>query len=638
MKAIILSRLFIPALIILILSGCSSSPDQGETQHRSYVVSSNPTRDSIHFYTIGEMAFSEGDLLTAYGLFNQADLHDPTNLTIKERIMETLWILSREDNARAEEMIRRGEDFQTRKIYSADILRYLGMAYFQTGQNESGLQAFEKALKLEPSPYNYYDYFLYLLRYGNRLDFSYLEKALEKSEQDRELIYAIAQIYEHHDPSRSKAILEQAAREIDDEESHERLIDFYRRYGDWESLVTFIQAKLDEGYNISREHRLLQLDMLFFFGWYHSIAENYQYYRDKPSSNTLEKIFFAAYYAEEYAIGVKVGKELLDYPDYPDEKRELMLASLAELNLLLRDYRTAADYFIQVDNLDLSVSLIYSLYDEDGQEPDMEYFIDQLIWRGYDHNIALYLRANAYLAEDKIEEGLSLLHYLITRDIGDELKKSISVIFLTHEQEDAARQSLLGVKEEGCVADFFIGSYYYIAGKDSLAIAYLKRAMESQEKPSSDMFLTMAALLERNKEHEEELRIMEQAISLYPDDPLILNWYGYSLVVHTTRYAEAEEYLLKAIELEPDSYFIQDSVAWLYYKLEDYDKALSYMEDIIYSGVEDTVIAYHIGMIYYKLRDTDSAKEYILRAIELSTNEDYVIKSEKILKELNEQP
>lgn len=622
-------------IIFALILGCSSGNDLFRSDSSLQVVYGNPTRDSIHFYTMGEMAFHHGDLLAAYGLFNQADLNDPENLSIKERILETLWLLGSEDHKRLEELVRLGADFVSRDLYTVDMLRYLGLAHFQIGEIENGLQTKKLALDMQPDPYAYYDYFLYLLRYGNRIDLSYLEKALEMSQDNPEMLYAIALIYEYHQPLKSKEILEIAADRFGDLESQEKLIDFYKRYRDWYSLVDFLEAELDNGKYLEQENRLLLLEVLFFIEDYERMIGNYHHFREKSEPGILELFFFAAYYAEQYDKAILFGERFLQIEDQPEKKKEIMLSSLAELYMMLNDYQSAVAHLLQVKDMGLITSVIISDYDRQEKKRDTDNLIEALIDNGFDNQRADYLKARLYLARDRTEDGLAIMQNLIKNNLKDpELLKSVAVVFLEHDDIQSATRTL-DLIEEGDFEPFsFIASYYFVSGDDSLAIEYYTKVIESVETPSAEDFLSLASLLEKSNEHEKELQLMERAIVLHPDEPLILNWLGYTLVIRTDRYDEAEVYLLKALSLSPDNYYIQDSVAWLYYKLQDYEQALSYMQDVIANGAEDSVVAYHIGMIYYKLENKDFARDYLLKAVELNTDEEYTKKAEKVLKEI----
>lgn len=61
-----------------------------------------------------------------------------------------------------------------------------------------------------------------------------------------------------------------------------------------------------------------------------------------------------------------------------------------------------------------------------------------------------------------------------------------------------------------------------------------------------------------------------------------------------------------------------DTLAWVYYKLGDYKKALSYSRVSLNQGTKDAGIYFHAGMINYKAGNFSNAKKYL--DLSLKTN------------------
>ena len=78
-----------------------------------------------------------------------------------------------------------------------------------------------------------------------------------------------------------------------------------------------------------------------------------------------------------------------------------------------------------------------------------------------------------------------------------------------------------------------------------------------------------------------------------------LNALGYSLVIHTNRYNEAEKYIKRALEFDPGNAAILDSMAWVLYKKGDLENALYYIE-IAYNKDQDPEIVEHFCEILIK--------------------------------------
>jgi len=95
---------------------------------------------------------------------------------------------------------------------------------------------------------------------------------------------------------------------------------------------------------------------------------------------------------------------------------------------------------------------------------------------------------------------------------------------------------------------------------------------------------------------EEDLKFI---LSIDKNNSNTLNALGYSLVIHTNRYNEAEKYIKRALEFDPGNAAILDSMAWVLYKKGDLENALYYIE-IAYNKDQDPEIVEHFCEILIK--------------------------------------
>ena len=72
---------------------------------------------------------------------------------------------------------------------------------------------------------------------------------------------------------------------------------------------------------------------------------------------------------------------------------------------------------------------------------------------------------------------------------------------------------------------------------------------------------------EREKRWPEAEADLMQALALYPDQPLVLNYLGYSWVDQNMNLDEGFNMLRRAVELRPTDGYIVDSLGWANYKL-----------------------------------------------------------------------
>ena len=93
----------------------------------------------------------------------------------------------------------------------------------------------------------------------------------------------------------------------------------------------------------------------------------------------------------------------------------------------------------------------------------------------------------------------------------------------------------------------------------------------------------------------------KKALELYPDQPLVLNYLGYSWIDKGMHLDEAFAMLRKAVDLKPDDGFIVDSLGWAHFKLGHFDEALTQMEKAIDITPWDSTINDHLGDVYFRV-------------------------------------
>ena len=108
-------------------------------------------------------------------------------------------------------------------------------------------------------------------------------------------------------------------------------------------------------------------------------------------------------------------------------------------------------------------------------------------------------------------------------------------------------------------------------------------------------------------------------------DAEIYNSLGYIFADHDYRLPEALEYILKAVELDPENGAIADSYAWVLFKLKRYDEAKKeILRAIELLGEDaDATITDHAGDIFFALGDKTAARGYWEKALKLDGDVDY---------------
>ena len=110
---------------------------------------------------------------------------------------------------------------------------------------------------------------------------------------------------------------------------------------------------------------------------------------------------------------------------------------------------------------------------------------------------------------------------------------------------------------------------------------------------------------------------MRAALVIRPDQAQILNYLGYSFIDRGENLDEAMAMIEKAAELRPDDGYIQDSLAWGYFRLGRYDEAVAPMERAAESMSNDALVNDHLGDVYWKVGRQREAEVQWRRALSL---------------------
>jgi tetratricopeptide (TPR) repeat protein len=106
---------------------------------------------------------------------------------------------------------------------------------------------------------------------------------------------------------------------------------------------------------------------------------------------------------------------------------------------------------------------------------------------------------------------------------------------------------------------------------------------------------------ERAKQWDKAEADLQKALELYPEQPLVLNYLGYSWVDQGLHLDEAFKMLRRAVELQPEDGYIVDSLGWAHYKLGHYDESVKLLERAVELKPGDPVINDHLGDAYWQV-------------------------------------
>jgi tetratricopeptide (TPR) repeat protein len=136
------------------------------------------------------------------------------------------------------------------------------------------------------------------------------------------------------------------------------------------------------------------------------------------------------------------------------------------------------------------------------------------------------------------------------------------------------------------------------------AAATYTKALELSTKPEKSLwslYYYRGIAYERQKAWPKAEADFKKALELFPDQPLVLNYLGYSWVDQGINLDEAFKMLRRAVELRPTDGYVVDSLGWGHYKLGQYDQAVKELERAIELKSSDPVINDHLGDAYWRI-------------------------------------
>ena len=149
------------------------------------------------------------------------------------------------------------------------------------------------------------------------------------------------------------------------------------------------------------------------------------------------------------------------------------------------------------------------------------------------------------------------------------------------------------------------------------------------------IFYARGMSLERNGDWERAELDFLQALRLQPDQPLVLNYLGYSWVEQGTKLVEAKSMIQRAVEQRPNDGYIVDSLGWVLYRLQEFEAALVHLERAVELRPDDPVINDHYGDALWAIGRHSEAKFQWLRALSLDPEKKLQESVQKKLKRPN---
>lgn len=286
-------------------------------------------------------------------------------------------------------------------------------------------------------------------------------------------------------------------------------------------------------------------------------------------------------------------------------RHPLVMAALADLNAgktlhpFVRDARQGA------------AELLYGLGAVGGRQGDelaAMIYLRQSLYLNSDNGLAQVTLADVYERLKQYEQAIDAYDGVpeksplrVNADI------QIGLLLETMGEKEKATKYLADVVKEhpdDADAQTALGNLQrsrkdYLGAIDSYTKAI--KLSKGPEKALWSLYYYRGIANERAKKWPPAEADFKKALDLYPDQPLVLNYLGYSWVDKNMNLDEAFKMLKRAVDLRPQDGYIVDSLGWAYYRLGRYDEAVKYLERAIDLKPSDPVINDHLGDAYWRV-------------------------------------
>jgi tetratricopeptide (TPR) repeat protein len=136
-------------------------------------------------------------------------------------------------------------------------------------------------------------------------------------------------------------------------------------------------------------------------------------------------------------------------------------------------------------------------------------------------------------------------------------------------------------------------------------------------------YFEVGAAYERNHQYPEADQYLQKAIDLDPDFAEALNYLGYMLADRGEQLERARSLVERAIKLDPKNGAFLDSMGWTLFKLNQPDQALPWMLKAVAASPEpDATVLDHLGDVYMGLRQVDKALDAWKKSLSVEPNDD----------------
>jgi tetratricopeptide (TPR) repeat protein len=206
-----------------------------------------------------------------------------------------------------------------------------------------------------------------------------------------------------------------------------------------------------------------------------------------------------------------------------------------------------------------------------------------------------------------------------------EARLILAKIFLAQQDAKGAETALLKaieLKPESRTAHLLLARLYVDTHQVPKALDDLRAVVEKNPKDAG-AWMSIAMIQEQQKDYNGARDTWEKLLAANPQYAPAMNDLAWLYSESFGQIDKAYEIASKARELQPYDPFTADTLGWVLYRMKQYPKALSLLEESAGKIGKQAVVQLHLGLTYYMLGEEEPARVALQRAQELKKDVTY---------------
>jgi tetratricopeptide (TPR) repeat protein len=259
-------------------------------------------------------------------------------------------------------------------------------------------------------------------------------------------------------------------------------------------------------------------------------------------------------------------------------------------------------------------------------------FLEQALEQAPDHEEALHLLGDLRYQSGQYEEAATLLHRAIDqnpRALDRWVQASAAYLRAGQAQQavDVAEEGLLLFPGQTPLVEIQARGLFRL-NRNRAAIERFESLLTLLEESDgsasrqADVLAMLGLLYNRVGDMKASDTAYADAIAVDGEHDLALNNYAYSLASRGLRLDKALDMAQRAVDIDASNAAYLDTLGWVYYQLEDYESAATWLQRAIDTGKASATVYEHYGDVQRALNNVEAARSYWQQALDRAPDRD----------------